>query len=162
MLKVRKATPEDAEEVGRIHYETWMETYTGLIAESYLETLSAEKSAEMARKNQEGLLVACFDGEIVGFASHAPARDGDVAAAGEVRAVYVHPRHQEKGVGKRLVRVCLERMRHHERILVWILAKNDKAIRFYRDQGFVADGVKKKEKLAKNVYIEKIRMVREK
>ena len=84
-IRVREALPADAEALGAVHYRAWMETYTGLIDPVYLQSMSAEKSAAMFRKQScREILAAEADGRVVGFCGYGAAR-----------------RHREKPAGQR-------------------------------------------------------------
>ncbi|MFR5604364.1 MAG: N-acetyltransferase family protein [Acutalibacteraceae bacterium] len=107
-IRVREAVPADAEALGAVHYRAWMETYTGLIDPVYLQSMSAEKSAAMFRKQScREILAAEADGRVVGFCGYGAARDADAPANfGEIRGIYVLRgvpalRHREKPAGQR-------------------------------------------------------------
>ena len=130
-IRVREALPADAEALGAVHYRAWMETYTGLIGPVYLQSMSAEKSAAMFRKQ------SCR--EILAAEADAP------AGFGEIRGVYVLRAYQRCGIGKSLLASAAEALRAQgfRKAYLWVLRENDRAIRFYERNGFQFDGVEK-------------------
>ncbi len=53
-IELRNAVPADAEAIGAVHYQAWMETYTGLISSDFLATRSVEKSVENVQNPPAG------------------------------------------------------------------------------------------------------------
>lgn len=41
---IRDSIPQDAEGIGKVHCKSWIETYTGKIASSYLSKCTPERS----------------------------------------------------------------------------------------------------------------------
>lgn len=162
MILVRSATLADAPILGKIHYSSWIETYTGLIDSKLLQSRSANQSAE--RFIQEGLrnfLVAEVDGEIVGFAAYGSSRDEDSEGTGEIQALYILKKAQKLGVGKRLLEFAIRLMGDKNQISLWVLDSNQNAIQFYQHCGFIPDG-KMKIQQVEDVLLKEIRMVRKK
>ena len=48
-----------------------------------------------------------------------------------------------KQIGRRLMQLCLQELSGSERIYLWALAENEKALRFYERFGFHRDGAEK-------------------
>ena len=70
-----------------------------------------------------------------------PAREG-TDGAGHLMALYVDPDHWQRGVGRTLVargREELATRGYHEAVL-WVLANNERAQRFYGADGWAFDG----------------------
>jgi hypothetical protein len=67
-LVIRKATYEDAEGKGYVHYRSWIETYTGLFPDDIMEKISLERSIKSAKEHPENTYVPIIDHKIVGFA----------------------------------------------------------------------------------------------
>ena len=88
--------------------------------------------------------------QVLGFVSFGSAGDrpgpgSDVAKLsveasrrGELRAIYVDPRHLSEGVGRCLWTAAQARMVElgYSTVVVWVFAGNERAIRFYRKAGF--------------------------
>lgn len=143
-FEIRKAKPEDAEEIGFIQCMTWLETYEGLIDEDFMATLNPEKSAlKFKTINCDELLVLTANEKVVGFSSCCKARDEDLpATAGEIRSIYIVKGFQKLGHGKALLEASIKKLREDgfEDIVIWVLKKNAAAIDFYEKFGFDADG----------------------
>ena len=128
---------------GYVHYQSWQETYAGLVDPGFLAGLSLEKQIAAAR-NKPGNTLIAKDGEtVMGFAAYGPCRDKDLPGWGEVRAIYVLRAYQGQKVGRRLMEAALEQLADYPRIALWVLKGNEKAIRFYERCGFRFDGTER-------------------
>lgn len=139
MVIIRQMRENDYEGKGYVHYKSWHETYTGLIAQSYLNTISLEICIDIAKRYPENTYVAVVDDKVVGFACYGQYRDDDLINAGEVYALYVLKDYQKQGIGKLLMNTCLEELKDFKKIVVWVLSTNDNAISFYKHMGFETD-----------------------
>ena len=114
---------------GYVHYQSWQETYAGLVDADFLAGLSPEKQ---------------IAGEtVMGFTAYGPCRDEDLPGWGEVRAIYVLRAYQGQKVGRRLMEAALEQLADYPRIALWVLKGNEKAVRFYERCGFRFDGTER-------------------
>ncbi|PPS72553.1 MULTISPECIES: GNAT family N-acetyltransferase [Streptomyces] len=149
--RIREMTLADCERVAEIRVGGWRGAYRGLIPQSYLDGLSVEVDAERRRQHLSqddgrvvNLVVEGTGGELVGWACHGPYREGEVRSEdAELYALYVHPDHVGRGVGRALLTESVARCSAagHGRLLLWVLKGNDRARRFYERAGFRADGV---------------------
>jgi len=147
VLVLRPARPEDAAAVAAVHVRSWQAGYRGLIPAAVLDDLRPEERAARYRFGEDdasapATVVALDDGAIVGFATTGPRED---PACGELLALYVDPDAWDRGIGRRLLagaRVALART-GSERGLVWVLAGNARAERFYRADGWEHDGTRR-------------------
>ena len=147
MLIVRGAVPEDADRVAAVHVRSWQIGYRGLIPDHYLDGMRAdERAARYTFGHDDPELpmtqLAVGGDTIVGFVTTGPARDADCAGRGEVLALYVDPESWGRGIGHRLMteaRAVLAGRGFTEAVL-WVLAGNQRAGRFYRSDGWVSDG----------------------
>jgi ribosomal protein S18 acetylase RimI-like enzyme len=139
-LIIRKATVDDAEGKGYVHYQSWIETYTGLFPDEVMQRLSLEKSIDNARKYPENTYVAVVDNNIVGFSCYLESRDEDLEDTGEIMAIYILKEYQGFGIGKKLMEVCYKELSQYSKLSLWVLGSNKKSVGFYERQGFVADG----------------------
>jgi len=143
MILIRKAAPEDAEAIARVHVATWRSTYPGLIPDSILVGLSVERHAQMWRRTtghpggRDIVYVAehARDG-VVGFASAGPRRVDGLRYAGEIYTLYVQQDHQGQGIGRRLLKRSFRALlgRGYPSALVWVLASNPSRF-FYQALG---------------------------
>ena len=148
---------ETAEETkGRVfvHWRGWHTAYPGLVSRASLDRMTLEKCEEIAF-GQPGSSLVAKDGErVVGFIGFGAC--GEEPGAGEIFALYVLPESCGKGIGSRLMKAGLDRLREYPRVFLWLLKENRRAFGFYRKCGFVPDG---KEKYSAAVGAEGIRMV---
>jgi GNAT superfamily N-acetyltransferase len=164
---LRPAKPDDALAVARVHVSSWQAAYRGLLPDSYLDQLRPEdRAARYDFASADPLkpkTIVAVDGEmIVGFATTMPARDQDLAGNGEVCALYVHPEFWGRGIGASLVesaRAHLFECGFHAALL-WVLAGNTRAERFYQIDGWVADGQRRTETMW-GIKVEELRYRRE-
>lgn len=166
-IAIKTATPEDASAIAHIQIAGWRAAYQDIVPESHLNSLSASDKTAFWRRilidpvKAKDILVARSDdnndkhndssgqtvSQILGFVSFGSAGDrpgpggSDAklsAGRGELRAIYVDPRHLSEGVGGCLWTAAQARMVElgYSTVVVWVFAGNERAIRFYRKAGF--------------------------
>jgi ribosomal protein S18 acetylase RimI-like enzyme len=149
-MKIRPATVDDANDIARIHVDTWRDAYKGIVPDAYLKDLSKEKRAATwagsLLRSPNNTLVATGDiGQILGWVSFGSSRDDDGSGIGEVYAIYLQSDHWGKGYGKNLLADAENRLSEEgfSTITLWVLELNYRTRRFYEIAGYVADGTKK-------------------
>jgi GNAT superfamily N-acetyltransferase len=150
-MLIRKATPDDALNVARVHVRAWQVGYRGLLPDAYLDRLRPEDRAVRytfggADPKGPATIVAVDDsGATRGFATTGPDRDG--ADAGELCALCVDPEFWSRGVGQALIAAARERLvgEGYGRAVLWVLEGNARADRFYRADGWSPDGARRSE-----------------
>lgn len=149
---VRDASPQDALAVGGVHVRSWQAGYRGLFPAEFLAALRAEdRAARFAFGSPDPAAprtVLAVEGEtVLGFATTGCSRDEDARGAGELYALYVDPPSWGRGVGRALMRHVYANLRELgvEHALLWVLAGNARAQRFYRADGWSADGARRRE-----------------
>ena len=150
-MKLRRATPDDAAAIARVHIDSWRAAYRGLVPGSCLQKLDhggrAQRLRESLAEGKEEIYVAEQAREVIGFAALGPCRDPGVGkkATGEIRAIYVDPRHWRKGAGTVLCRHAegTLRARGCVQVVLWVFEVNEGARRFYEAMGFRTDGSSK-------------------
>lgn len=133
-------TAEEREGKGYVHYRSWQETYPGLIDPDYLAKHTLDRCIAAAHRWRDGLYVAKDGDKVIGFVGCGPYRDDTLPGHGEVYALYVLAAYHGQKVGYRLMRTALDRLQAYDRVAVWVLRGNDRAIRFYEKCGFHPDG----------------------
>jgi ribosomal protein S18 acetylase RimI-like enzyme len=135
---IRSGTADDAEAVARVQVETWQAAYAHALPSEQLQSLSIGRWAEQWRRRPP--FVAEVDGDVVGFVSVGPSRDAD--AEGELYAIYVLPEHWDTGLGRKLIEAGEQELRRlgYRNVVLWVLADNPRARRFYELAGWSADG----------------------
>ncbi len=134
--------------VARVHVRSWQVAYRSLLPDDYLDQLRPEDRAEKYDfvslvPRRPGTIVAVEDGAIVGFATTMPSREPDLPRHGEVCALYVDPGLWGGGIGVALIsaaRAQLFELGFRSAVL-WVLAGNVRAERFYQIDGWAPDGL---------------------
>jgi GNAT superfamily N-acetyltransferase len=149
-MLLRPAEPADAMSVARVHVRSWQEGYRGLLPDAYLDGLRPEDRAaryDFATEDDRApaTMVAIDDDRICGFATTSPARDADVRECGELCALYVDPEWWGRGVGAALILAARARLEEQgfRSAVLWLLAGNARADRFYRMDGWAPDGLRR-------------------
>ncbi len=138
---VRRARPEDAEALAHLHVDVWEDAYTDLVPQEILDHRRDTVSDRVERwrtilAGDHGNLVAEGPDGLIGFASSGPGRDNDIDTDLELWALYARASWWDTGVGYALFAEAVG----DRAAYLWVLAGNDRAIRFYERQGFRLDG----------------------
>ena len=140
-------TDAEIKGMGGVMYNSWQETYKGLMDEEYLKTVTPKKCERIAAFQKNDSLIAKIGEEVVDFVACGACRDENSADTGEIYAIYVLAAHQGKKVGYRLMNAAMDRLDGYDKIVLWVLKGNEKAIRFYEQYGLFFDGGEKKATL---------------
>jgi len=141
---IRPATLEDALGIGKVQVDSWHSSYKSLIADSFLATLTYERRAQVWSQNLSDphnnsfLYVAeSSPGELVGFVSAGPEREGDPIYKGELYAIYLLQQAQRQGLGQKLMKIVMRELvkRGFSAMLLWVLKDNLPARKFYKAAG---------------------------
>ena len=133
-------TEEEINGKAYVHYQSWQETYAGLVDEAYLKKRSLGSCRGIAHRWRDGILVAEMGENVIGFVAYGAYRDQTLPQCGEIYAIYVLREYHGKQVGYALMNAAFERLSDHAQIAVWVLKGNERAIRFYERYGFHFDG----------------------
>lgn len=164
---VRPARLDDADQIAQVHVRSWQQAYSQLMPQAYLtgldQTLSQRRAhwAEAIARGSSQVRVVSLEGTLIGWVSFGPSRDTDVGAGrvGEVMALYVLAEHWGHGVGRRLwqaARAWLGKQ-GYERITLWVLVENTRAIRFYQACGWVEEPQTRRTLQRGGVTLEEVR-----
>ena len=138
VIDVRPARSSDAAQLVEVYSAAWREAYAGIIPALTLERMIARRGTPWWRDTmrKRAILVLEVGGSIAGYASFAPAPHRQAGAA-EIQELYLAPEYQGIGLGVRLFRAALKRIRSrgYLRVLVRALAENDRANGFYQRHG---------------------------
>ncbi len=135
-VKIRWSKPADTAALAALHRDAWRYAYRGIIPGISLERMIARHGpAGWERMHRSGLraLVFEFDKRVAGYATFGRCRMRSVPPLGEIYELYLRPEFHGTGFGKHLF---AEARRHLSArglggLLVWALADNDLACRFY-------------------------------
>ena len=137
---IRPAVADDAEGIGRMHVQSHRETYAAVLSPAFLAAMSIDERIErwrgMLAAGDSEHWVAVDGGEIVGFVTSGRSRDTPPARDLELYSLYILASHHGTGLGSRLLDAAIGR---HPASL-WVVAGNDRALSFYRRNGFREDG----------------------
>jgi ribosomal protein S18 acetylase RimI-like enzyme len=139
---VRPAMVSDADAIGVLHVQAWLETYTGLIPADFLQSLSPVQRAEMWRgwltRGAPGVYV-CEDGQaVVGFGLCGAQRTRTLPNhRGEVYAINILRRAQGRGLGRALMQTMARSLegRGLTPMTLLVLRENVSARQFYQRLG---------------------------
>ena len=149
--EIRRATPDDADALGRLHVDAWRAAYRGLVPDAFLDALSYDRWAQRFREWLSAQTLETYlaeqDGNVLGMLTIGACRDEDVdmEVTGEIWGIYLAPQYWRQGTGSVLCR-------YGERLLsgggfqiatLWVFAGNERARRFYEAMGYTADGGRK-------------------
>lgn len=153
-ILIRPASEADAEQIAAVHIASWREAYTDVVPQEYLDGLDVASRTERWREHFAGLdhatsvWVAQEAEEVLGFASLGPSRDEDAdRTTMEIYSIYLEPSAWGRGVARELMRTVVAALPSGAAVTLWVLAANERAQRFYRRAGFVADGVERMEEI---------------
>jgi GNAT superfamily N-acetyltransferase len=144
-VTVRRARPADARAVADVHVRTWQAAYRHAFPQEVLDGLSVDERETLWRKSlEEGYAawVAETEGRIVGFAAAGPSRTEQ--DAGELYAIYVLPESWGSGAARELMSAAHEwfAQEGYTTAMLWVLADNPRARRFYEREGWRAEGTR--------------------
>lgn len=150
---IRETTIADSHGIAIVHVDAWRTTYTGIIPDSVLKSLSYEKDEKKQRHHMEHpylgsktFVAELVPDGIVGFASGGYEQRGHPIYKGELFVIYILVRHQRRGIGKMLVGRVVDHILQLglRNMIVWVLEENPAKV-FYEKLG----GVPVDEKMIK-------------
>lgn len=139
-LRVREARIEDVEELARVHVASWHDAYRGIIAARNLARTTVARSEARFRgyfwqggQDWSTLHVLEGEGRIVGYANAGLSNSRSLGVRGEVFELYLAPEVQGRGAGRMLFGASMWGLAHRRLlpVVVWALADNHRARRFY-------------------------------
>ena len=107
-MRIRQASPQDAQGLAEVHALSWQAAYAGLIDPQFLKTRTLQRSLETFKRNgcAEIWLAEQAD-KIVGFCRIGREEDNG-ELLGEIVALYLLPQFQRQGIGKRLMQTGID------------------------------------------------------
>lgn len=159
-MKVRAAGAADAGAIDHVRFASWRAAYGDLLpADASAQWDHDAATARVADRLASGhyrALVAEDGDEIVAFVSFGPYRDDDLAGAGEVYALYARPDRWSTGLGRMLLPAAVDALGIRP-VVLWVLAANSRARRFYELSGWRPDGAEKPAQLLGGVELPELR-----
>jgi ribosomal protein S18 acetylase RimI-like enzyme len=140
VIGVRRAEVRDAEAITAVHDSAWRFAYDGMIPAKELSRIVARRGPrwwDRAIRRGTAILVLEVGGAICGYATVGPNRARNLAQKGEVYEIYMKPEYQGVGLGTRLFLAARRELARFgfDTVVVWALADNENACRFYRNAG---------------------------
>jgi GNAT superfamily N-acetyltransferase len=141
-FEVRPAQPADAAAIARVHIQSWMTTYPGIVPQPCIDALSEEESRQRWLARLEAadipIFVAASQNGVFGFLAGGPIRTPIERYDGELYALYLLKDHQRHGAGRALVQQLAQTLqaRGCQSMLVWVLEANP-AANFYQHLGAI-------------------------
>ncbi|HET9999863.1 MAG TPA: GNAT family N-acetyltransferase [Ktedonobacteraceae bacterium] len=143
MVTIREACIEDAAGMAKVHVDSWRTTYAGIVPDAYLANLSYARRENLWRdilgnisENKYRFVAVNDAGQIVGFVSGGPKRNGDPMYQAELYSIYLLQKYQGQGIGRQLTRRLVERFLQAgiRSMLLWVFVDNP-SCRFYEALG---------------------------
>ncbi len=155
-VTIRRATPDDADDVADVHVRSWQVAYRGLLPDEVIEQMVAGRQARANRfralltdeKSPRRVWVAVDGSGIVGMAVIGPSRDPEAGPiTGELEAIYLAPEAMGRGIGRALLDRAVADLgeRGFTDAMLWVLRENQRARAFYEAAGSRTDGATKDE-----------------
>ena len=147
MITTREATPGDADNIARLHAESWRASFRGIFEDAYLDGPVVEDRLTTWRARfdppaeNQFVLLAEEEGELIGFACVYGADDPTWGSL--LDNLHVDPAHQSKGIGGKLMVEVATWCRAHypdAGLYLWVLDENKGAQRFYARLGAKDEG----------------------
>jgi ribosomal protein S18 acetylase RimI-like enzyme len=161
---IRRARPDDAEAIARLHVASWQATYRAELPLAFLDgqdiaARARHWGAEIAGPTR--VLVALEGEALVGFVAGGPTRD-DVPDPSRVFAVYnlhVDPACHAQGLGRGLFEAMAEVARGAgaAELRLWVVETNAGARRFYEGRGMQFDGARQSHAVGPGAVLHEVR-----
>lgn len=106
-ITFREATIADVLAVAKVHVQSWRESFTGIVPQTYLDKMSVENRAKafesgFADDFYKMFVAVTQENGIVGFADFGKIRDYQSKFEAELYAIYLLRDFQRKGIGGKL------------------------------------------------------------
>ena len=142
LITIRSAEHGDGVALSELRIDAWRYAYRGIIPGLTLERMIARRGSpwwDSPRGTADCCLLLEFDNHISGYATFGQSRMRGARALGEIYELYVKPECHGAGFGRSLFDESRRRLRaqHLEQLIVWSLAENELACRFYGALGGV-------------------------
>ncbi|MDO3701138.1 GNAT family N-acetyltransferase [Micromonospora sp. C28SCA-DRY-2] len=149
-VTLRPATEADLMPVGALHQRSRVAAYSSFLPPESLAEPTAEAMGSYWverwgwERDDHLMTVAERDGALVGFSYVGPDDEGD-PETGLLHAIHLAPAERGRGVGRELMVDALATMRSRgwSRAVLWVLAENAPARRFYERGGWAPTGAER-------------------
>ncbi len=157
-LKFVPVTDGMFQTLGKVYAEAWKGANSFFSTPEHLKKQTAEKKAERFKKQQKReknlrFYLIYLGEEPIGMYSMTCYPNN----TGEIRKLYLLPAYCGKGYGMETLLHILGENRELEQIFLWVLERNERAVRFYAKCGFEATG--DSEEVAPEIELKAYKMV---
>ncbi|HEY96210.1 MAG TPA: GNAT family N-acetyltransferase [Dehalococcoidia bacterium] len=130
---IREAKVTDSAGLARVSVDSWRSTYTGIIPQEFLDSLTYEgrtKHWEERLSDPDGpgftFVAEDYTGDLIRYAGGLKGNSGNPLYTGEVGDIYLLKEYQQQGIGRRLMSTAALRLKEcgHSSLLVWVLEDN--------------------------------------
>jgi ribosomal protein S18 acetylase RimI-like enzyme len=145
-LAIRRAGPQDATPIARLHVKTWRETYAGIAPEAAVRVLDLPYRhavwVKMLEQGTRTVLVAEHAGAVVAIGSSGPATAPELEPHGEINYLYVEAGLSGRGIGRHMMAALAKDLqtRGFTSAALGVVAANTAAIAFYERLGGACTG----------------------
>lgn len=139
-MPVETVQSQDALSLGEVYCTAWKAAYARIVPQDFLDALTPECCAPLPTQIvAANNFVYKQDGKIVGLVNFGACRDEPDGRTGEIRSIYVLPDCWNLGIGRQLFLAAKDALQKqgYVRWIVWTLADNLRARRFYEKQGMI-------------------------
>jgi ribosomal protein S18 acetylase RimI-like enzyme len=136
---IRRLSPSDVEELRGLLRTCWIDTYTGILPESVINTAIKEwqskenllRGLENPRAYYAGYII---DGVLAGMVSAGKTASDTV----KIFQLYVRPGHQRNGIGRALMDGAIKHFSSDavRKVVLEVEKANQKGVSFYKKYGF--------------------------
>jgi ribosomal protein S18 acetylase RimI-like enzyme len=148
MCSIRQATLENIHDIAAIHLASEQAAYKNIVDQPFLDKKTSEEY-EVKWKGwliEEGIDVSIlYDGNIPkGFISYGRMQTPPPGTSkirpqytSEIFAIHIHPDYWRQGLGQSLILNAVQNLKDqkHQSVCLWVLAKNERATKFYDHLG---------------------------
>ncbi|WP_147820695.1 GNAT family N-acetyltransferase [Salidesulfovibrio onnuriiensis] len=150
-ITVRKATEKDAPILESVMYASFLASYGEMMPQNYVNgVLENDVIGKLSRQKWHECFLAEEDGRPVGVMQ---------LQGNYIAELWVHPDHQGKGVGGKLIQAAEEHAREqgHAHLTLCVYGCNTNAREFYRNKGFVLERMEASERVPEETVCYKVK-----
>ena len=140
-VHIREATADDAPAVAKVHVNSWKESFSGIVPDTFLAKLTIENRTKAFGErfevvNYQMYVAELHDGRIVGFADVGEPRQDVGNYDAELYAIYLLHEFQGKGIGALLFERIKQLLIEQGKSSIYLLALEVSPYRpFYEKMG---------------------------
>ncbi|WP_342526705.1 GNAT family N-acetyltransferase [Chryseomicrobium sp. FSL W7-1435] len=130
-MRIRRAILEDAEQIAKVHVDSWRTTYKNIIPQAFLDGLSYSKriplwEMNLSRPENYVLVAENEHSQIVGFADTSKRAENVHPNSLDLTSIYLLEEYQGQGIGRALLQELFAYYKSQkvEKVFVEVLADN--------------------------------------